>query len=262
MASKRERKVTGENACRAVIALRPEDVLRVFLLESRVDAMRGELRALADRRLPYRVVPREELDRIAGGVHHEGVCVFARDLYPMGLAELERRVRATEGPLSLLYLDSVRNPHNLGAILRSAAHFGALAVLGPEKGSPELGPAASRVAEGAAEHVPIVRLADPERDLRRLGSSGLSLVGTDSEASASIFDEALPARAVLLLGAEREGLSRRALARCDLVVRVPGTGAVQSLNVSAAAAVVLAEHRRQNAPPHEPAARRARGRRR
>ncbi len=252
MASKRERRVTGENACRAVIDHRPEDVLRVFLLESRVDAMRDELRVLAERRLPYRIVPREELDKIAGGMHHEGVCLFARELHPMGLAELERRVRATSGPLALLYLDAVRNPHNLGAIVRSAAHFGALAVIGPEHGSPELGPAAARVAEGGAEHVPLVRLRDPEHDLGRLATLGLSLVGTDSEARASIFDEALPARAVLLLGAEREGLGRSLLARCDRVVRIPGTGAVQSLNVSAAAAVLLAEHRRQNPPRAAP----------
>ncbi len=249
MASKRERRVTGENACRAVIARRPEDVLRVFLLESRVDALRAELRVLAERRLPYRIVPREELDRLAGGMHHEGVCVFARELHPMGVAELDRRVRATAGPLALLYLDAVRNPHNLGAIVRTAAHFGALAVLGPEEGSPELGPAAARVAEGGAEHVPLVRLRDPVHELERLAAAGLALVGTDASAKASIFEAALPPRAVLLLGAEREGLGRALVSRCDLVVRIPGTGAVQSLNVSAAAAVVLAEHTRQSGRP-------------
>jgi RNA methyltransferase, TrmH family len=251
MVSKHERRVTGENACRAVIDHRPADVLRLFLLESRLDAMRSELRVLAERRLPYRVVPREELDKIAGGMHHEGVCLFARELHPMGLPELERRVGAVAGPVQLVYLDAVRNPHNLGAILRSAAHFGALAVLGPEEGSPDVGPAAARVAEGGAEHVPLVRLRDPGRDLARLASLGLALVGTDAEAKASIFDEALPERAVLLLGAEREGLARSLLARCDRVVRIPGTGAVQSLNVSAAAAVLLAEHRRQNPPRGE-----------
>ncbi|MBC7172064.1 MAG: rRNA methyltransferase, partial [Polyangiaceae bacterium] len=229
-----------------VIDRRPEDVLRFFLVEGRLDSMRSELRVLAERRVPYRVVSREELDRIAGGLHHEGVCVIARELLPMGIAELERRVQASSGPLCLLYLDAVRNPHNLGAILRSAAHFGARAVLGPAEETPELGPAAARIAEGGAEHVSIVRLRDPERELARLGSLGMALVGTDSEAKSSLFDVKLPPRSILLLGAEREGLGSALRNRCDLVVRIPGTGSVQSLNVAAASAVMLAEHLRQN----------------
>jgi TrmH RNA methyltransferase len=246
MAARDEQRVTGENACRAVFARRPDDVLRCFLLESRVGAFRSELRALAERRRPYRIVPREELDRLAGGVHHEGVCLFTRRRPDVDVRELERRARDAKGTARMLYLDGVENPHNLGAILRSAAHFGALALLGPSDATPELGAAAARVAEGGAEHVPVVRLDAPEATLGRLAALGFALVGADASAKRSLYEVDLPAKAVLLLGAERSGLSKGVRSLCTTLVRIPGTGAVESLNVSTAAAVLLAEHARRH----------------
>jgi TrmH RNA methyltransferase len=248
MAEREEQRVTGENACRAVLIRRPDDVLRCFLMEGRLDAFRIELRALAERRRPYRIVAREELDKIAGGVHHEGVCLFARPREEVDFRQLEARARKATGVARMLYLDGVENPHNLGAILRSAAHFGTLALLGPRASTPELGAAAARVAEGGAEHVPVVRLDAPEADLGRLASAGFALIGADAGAKRSLYDTDLPGRAVLLLGAERSGLSRGVRARCTSLVCIPGTGDVESLNVSIAAAVLLAEHARRHRP--------------
>ena len=244
---RRERKVTGENACWAVLERRPEDALRCFVLEERVADFRPLMKLLAERRLPYHVVEREQLDRVAGGTHHEGICLLALERPSRTREELCREAASRRGPLCTLYLDGVQNPHNLGAIVRSAAHFGALAVLVPARGVAELGPAGARVAEGGAEYVPLVALDDPPRDIAALAREGFALVGTDSEARDSLHDVVLPPRVILALGAEREGLSPALRDRCDLVVRIPGTGDVQSLNVSAAAAVLLSEHHRQHA---------------
>lgn len=241
----RDVKIYGLNACLALFEARPADVRRVFVAEKRVPELRELLRELAQRRIPYRISGLEELERVSGSQHHEGLCFYAAPQPEPDEAELFGRIGG--GAARLVYLDGVENPHNVGAIVRTAAHFGCVAVAGPAESMPAPVGATARVAEGGAERVAMLRWADPLASLQRL-TSRFTLVATAHDAPEDLFSVRLPERAVFLLGAEGPGLSREVRALAHVTVAIPGTGAVESLNVSAATAVLLAEHFRRFGP--------------
>jgi TrmH RNA methyltransferase len=145
-----------------------------------------------------------------------------------------------------LWLDGVGNPHNLGAMLRSAAHFGASAVLLPKQSTLALSGAAARVAEGGAEHVRLAAVADPARSFAALRAAGFAVVTTSSHRGEPLYAAALPRRCIFVLGAEVEGVSATVAAAADRRVAIPGTERVESLNVAVAAALLVGEHWRQH----------------
>jgi TrmH RNA methyltransferase len=146
----------------------------------------------------------------------------------------------------VLVLENIGNPHNLGAILRTAAHFGAAGVLlaGDPKAMPRLSATVHRTAEGGLESVPVVRCRDTAGTAAALRRAGCAVVATSSRTGTSLYGTPPPARAAYLFGSEAEGLTPALCRQADACVRIPGTGAVESLNVACAAAVVLAEFRR------------------
>ncbi|MCA9691213.1 MAG: hypothetical protein KC636_16535 [Myxococcales bacterium] len=242
-----EVRVCGVNACLAVAARRPEDVRRVYLDEERLPSFGVFLRECARRRVAYHVVDHDELARVTGSVHHEGVCFLVRERPPPPLRALLEGL-AGAATARLLYLDGVQNPHNLGAVLRVAAHFGVAGVLARGEGL-GLSTALLRTAEGGAEWVPLVPVPSGDAPLVRAREAGFTLVATGPRARVELYTATLPARVVLLLGAEATGLSREAYELADARVRIPGTGQVESLNVACAAAVALGEHWRQHTGP-------------
>jgi len=189
-------------------------------------------------RIGYRVVEADEIERLTASGHHEGVC-FA--LLRRDPPALDTVMAAFEGnaPALLLWLHGVGNPHNLGAILRSAAHFGVRAALLSD--ATALSPAAYRVAEGGADAVPCIRAGDASATLARLQRAGFKLAATTVREGESAYAASLPSRLVLLLGAESTGLPQSMLESADLRLRIPGTGAVESLNVSVATALLIGE---------------------
>lgn len=239
--AEREIKICGQHACRAVFERRPDDILRVFLTEPLVQPFGDQLRACAQARRPYRVVADAELERIAASRHHEGICVVARPRPKQQLATLLR----APGPAVVLALEGIGNPHNLGALLRTGAHFGVRAAL-VAGSARRLSAAAHRTAEGAAEWLDITFPDDLQRALDTCRKHGFTVCATSSHKGQQLFQQPLPERAVVLLGAERTGLSAPSLKRADRLLRIPGTGHVESLNVSVASAVILAELWRQH----------------
>ncbi len=250
MPRKDEVPVPGRNACRALFTHRPEAILRVFVTRERAREFGDLLRHCAARRLPYRVVPADQVGAVSRTRHHEGICVVARPLEPVPV----ERLGSARGPACVLGLVGVANPHNVGAILRTAAHFGAGGILlagGPAR----LSAAALRTAEGGAERVPWARPDDLGAALKSLRERGYAVYATSGREGHDLFRADLPGRVVLLLGSEGSGLPDRVLRGADRVVRVPGTGWVESLNVATAAGVLLAEWWRRSRPGRAPAPR-------
>lgn len=235
-----EQRVYGFNAVQAVFARRPEAIRKLYLAQARIPQLQPLLKWCVAQRVGYRVVDEADLGRLAGSGHHEGVIADVLRAPVPPLADWLPALGA--GRQCLLWLDGVGNPHNLGAILRAAAHFGVAAVLLPEH-APGLSGAAARVAEGGAEAVPLVRLGPPRDAIERLRGAGFRLAATVVRGGDDLFAAALPARLVYVLGAEGEGMDPALAAACDLRLSIPGTGAVESLNVAAATAVLLAAWR-------------------
>jgi 23S rRNA (guanosine2251-2'-O)-methyltransferase len=154
-------------------------------------------------------------------------------------------VQDKEGPVLILVLDGVTDPHNLGACLRSADAAGVDAVVVPKDKSADLNPTVRKVACGAAEVVPFVRVTNLSRTLKALQERGVWLYGTASEAEKSIYDSDLCASMALVMGAEGIGMRRLTREQCDYLVRLPMAGSVGSLNVSVATGICLFEAVRQ-----------------
>ncbi len=232
----------GRHAARAVFARRPADVLRVYLTEELVKPFGDLLHACAQLRRPYKVVGDDELEKITESRHHEGICVVAVARPPRALAEIVK----PPGPAWLVALAGVANPHNTGAIVRTAAHFGARAVLVEGEGK-RLPPAVYRTAQGGADTLDVVTAPDLAPLLAEARRAGFSICATSSHGGVDLYAAKLASRVVVLMGAEDEGLSRALARGADVTLRIPGTDAVESLNVAAASAVVLAEVWRRNA---------------
>lgn len=236
-----EIKVCGRHACRALFERRAARILRVYVMKELVGPFGDLLHACAELRRPYKVVDAEELERITESRHHEGICVVAAAAPPRALAE----ILAPSGPGWLVALAGVENPHNTGAIVRTAAHFGARAVL--IEGAPKrLPPVVYRTAQGGAEWVEVVAAPVLAAALAEARRAGFTICATSSRGGTDLYAAAIPARAVIVLGGEDAGLSPAVTAAADLTLRIPGSGHVESLNVAAATAVLLAELWRRN----------------
>lgn len=236
-----EIKVSGRHACRAQFERRPDSIIRVYVEEAVLDDYRDLLKFCAERRLAYHVVDAEELGRVSASRHHEGICLLAKK----DAVTLEGLLEAPGRTVRLLALDGVDNPHNLGAILRTAAHYGVRGVI--VEGQAGLPPAAHRVAEGGAAWVDVVGVRDLAAALSRAREAGFRIVGTAGRARRSLYGERFSARTLVVFGSEGQGMRAQVARACDAVISLPGTDAVESLNVSASTAVVLSEIWRQDA---------------
>lgn len=235
---KAELRLYGMNAVRAVFARRPQAIRKLYLAEVRIPQLQPLLKWCVANRIGYRVVGGADLQKLAASAHHEGVVADVLRAEAVPLTTWLRALPA--GPQCALWLDGVGNPHNLGAILRSAAHFGVAAVLLPKHSTLALSGAAARVAEGGAEAVPFVRLGRDDNAIAQLRGAGFALAATVVRGGGDLFAATLPERLVYVIGAEGEGMRPELAAACDLRLSIPGSGAVESLNVAAATAVLLA----------------------
>lgn len=197
--------------------------------------------------VPVRQETREQLDRMASGTVHQGVvAVAAAHAY----AELEAVLARLEGaganrPGLLVALDGVEDPHNLGAIIRSAHAAGADAVLIPERRATGLTPSASKAAAGALEYLPVTRVTNLGRTLEDLKQRGFWITGLDERGEKSLFEVDLTGPTVLVFGGEGHGLHQQVRQKCDLLARIPVAGRLATLNVSVAAGIALFEALRQ-----------------
>lgn len=238
----------GVHAALAALANHERRVERLVLTEDAGRALRPRIEKIAAARardgarpLPTpEIKSRQEIEGMIGaGAVHQGIALLARPLPDVFLDDV---LDATEGMETVLVvLDQVTDPQNVGAILRSAAAFGARAVIVPGRGAPRPTAALAKAASGALEYVPLVRVTNLSAALDALKARGFWCAGLDSRAPESLSEADLSGRLALVLGSEGKGLRRLVGERCDLLVRLPISDRVESLNVSAAAAIALYE---------------------
>jgi 23S rRNA (guanosine2251-2'-O)-methyltransferase len=237
--------IFGLHAVRVMLERHPERVHTVRIAERREDPRVRAIDELARRHhRPVERVDAHTLRELLGDVAHQGVAADVTPLPPWSEDELLAALQSAKAPL-LLALDGVQDPHNLGACLRSADACAALAVIVPRDRAAQLTPAARKVAVGAAETTPVVSVTNLVRTLKLLKEAGLWVVGADVGAEKRADQVDLTGPVVLALGAEGSGLRHLTRQNCDFLVRLPQLGAVESLNVSVAAGMLLYEAVRQ-----------------
>ncbi len=237
--------IHGFHAVMSRLRHHPESLHVIYLDEGRRDRRARDLIELAQAR-GVRLIQTDaaRVDDMAHG-KSQGVVALAD---PVRLArDLDEVLDHLTEPALLLILDGVTDPHNLGACLRSAGAFGAHAVLAPKDRAASLNATAIKAASGAADLVPYLPVTNLARTLRTLQARDILIVGTDQDGSMSVSEADLSGPVALVLGAEGSGLRRLTREHCDLLVRIPMQGQIESLNVSVAAGVCLYETRRQRA---------------
>lgn len=197
-----------------------------------------------------RFVPRANLDRLAKSSGHQGVmAVMAARQY----SELESLLQARRGAHAfLVLLDGVEDPHNLGAIIRTADATGADGIVIPERRAVGVTATVAKVSAGAVEHLPVARVTNLGRALEQLKSQNIWTVGLDERASQLHHQIDYRMDCALVLGAEGKGLHEQIRKKCDYLVKIPMLGAAPSLNVSVAAGVVMYEIVRQRSSEASP----------
>jgi len=230
----------------AVLAALANPERRVRRLLATPEAERQHEAALAAH--PALAVERAERAEIESllppGAVHQGLALLCEQLPALDVADVEALAAGRDSAV-VVVLDQVTDPHNVGAVLRSAAAFGAVAVVVQERHAPDETGALAKAASGALERMPVVRATNLARALDRLKQAGFWCAGLAADAPATLAAAGLAGKVALVLGSEGEGLRRLVREHCDVLVRLPMTGAVESLNVSNAAAVALYEFARE-----------------
>ena len=239
VAKREPRVVFGFHAVLARVRADPSSVLEIYLDETRNDARAKDLAAAAERsKIHLMRVPTKRLDGFYGGGRHQGV--VARIEVRNAGDTLDEVLEGIGKPM-LLVLDGVTDPHNLGACLRVANAAGAHAVIAPKDRAVGITPTVSKVASGAAETTPYLMVTNLARALAELKERNIWIVGADERAEKTLYDADLPESIAWVLGAEGEGMRRLTRESCDLLVKVPMGGDVESLNVSVSAGICLFE---------------------
>ncbi|MDR2434601.1 MAG: RNA methyltransferase [Treponema sp.] len=238
--------VCGLNAVLALGEHHPDTINRLFLREDRLKTFSGICKRLAERKRPYKLCEDEELERVCGSVHHQGVAAMIEEPVVAPLSQEDLDFWAAEKKTGLV-LYSVGNDHNLGAIARAAAFFDAhFIILNENDSEARLTTSAYRVAGGGMEHLTVRKVGNTAAFLKD-ASKQLLVLGTDTRARQRIGDLSGIVKAgrggrpgiALVLGNEETSLPQPVKDRCSCLLRIPGTGNIDSLNVSQIAALFL-----------------------
>ncbi len=243
--------VTGLRAVEQLLSRPAAEIIKLYAEYQTANPRVESIIAQANTRgIEIQPANRARLQQISGETRHQGVVVELKRehiLDEAGLRTLvENKLTDDEsGPVLLLVLDGIQDPHNLGACLRSADAAGVDAVIVPRHGAAGLGPTVSKVAAGAAESLPFASINNIGKTLGWLAEYGITIVGTSDSAEKTVYDVDFSGSVALVMGEEHTGVSKYLVKRCDELVSLPMQGAVSSLNVSVATGICLFEAVRQ-----------------
>ena len=217
----------------------PNRVIReIWAVKSVVETLKNP------KKIPVKVVMREQIDSLVGqNAVHQGVVAKCEPLQPYAIEDLIRDTKKAEKALVVI-LDQVSDPHNVGAILRSSAAFGAKAVIVPDANAPEESGVLAKSASGALEVIPLIRVSNLSRTMEALKKAEFWCVGMDGYAKREMGEDKLPQKCVIVMGSEGDGMRRLTAENCDYTVKLPIARTVESLNVSNACAIALYEWNR------------------
>lgn len=243
------RYVYGANPVLEALRARPEQVERVYVAEGQVPARASAeiLSRARDAGIRVQKVVRERLAAMADGGVHQGVVAELREYAYSELDEILAEAKASGRPPLVVALDGIQDPHNLGAILRSAHALGAHGVVIPKDRAAAVTGAVAKASAGAVEHMRVARVTNLSRSLEDLKEAGLWTVAADPDGTQALWDAKLDGPLALVVGAEGAGLREGVLKHCDFRVRIPMEGKVASLNASVSAGLLLYEVARQRA---------------
>lgn len=233
----------GRHPVLSLLEEAPGQCLRLFIQKpARGEAVR-KIRELAGiRKIPVQTVDSEHLERLCPGENHQGVVAQVSPVVLADISQLEDILPPAPEPALLIMLDHLKDPHNLGAIIRTAEVAGASGVLFPSRRGALPTGTVLKVSAGAALRIPLFAITNVERTLREITSDfSFWSVGLDHKAERTIWQNPLPERCILVVGEEAEGLSPLVRSRCDEVRRIPMKGKTGSLNASVAASVGMFE---------------------
>lgn len=233
--------VAGRNP--VVEALRERVPASTLFVAERIDSddrVKECLKLAAERGLPVMEAPRAELDRLSGGSPHQGIALQVPPYDYAHPNDLVERATGTGETALVIALDGVTDPRNLGAVVRSAAAFGAHGVIVPERRSAGMTASAWKTSAGAAARVPVARATNLARTLTSLRKAGLFVVGLDGDGADEVGSLTLATEPmVLVTGSEGKGLSRIVREQCDVIARIPIAADIESLNASVATGIAL-----------------------
>ncbi|OPX84444.1 MAG: putative TrmH family tRNA/rRNA methyltransferase [Pelotomaculum sp. PtaB.Bin104] len=235
----------------ALKAERP--INKIMMIRENYSGPLQEIFAMArERGIPVQKVERNSLNKYVSDTVHQGVIALVAPQAYVSVEAILEAVKPEDEPL-LLLLDEISDPHNLGAILRTADAAGVHGVIIPRRRSAPLTPTVAKSSAGAIEYVPVARVANIVQTIETLKGNGIWLVGADENAQELCWDAQLNGPLALVIGGEDKGLGRLVKERCDILVRLPMSGRVNSLNASVAAALLVYEvvRQRRKALSHE-----------
>ncbi|WP_185922663.1 23S rRNA (guanosine(2251)-2'-O)-methyltransferase RlmB [Hafnia paralvei] len=238
--------IYGIHAVQALLERDPQRFLEVFVMKGREDRRLMPLIAELEKMgIVIQVANRQWLDEKVEGAVHQGIIARVREGRQYQENDLPALLENLDKPPFLLILDGVTDPHNLGACLRSADAAGVHAVIVPRDRSAQLNATAKKVACGAAETVPLIRVTNLARTMRFLQEQNIWIVGTAGEADHNLYQSKMTGPMALVMGAEGDGMRRLTREHCDELISIPMAGSVSSLNVSVATGICLFEAVRQ-----------------
>lgn len=239
-------KLYGLHSVQAALDYSPKSINKAWVDTQRQDKrLTQAIEALLDLGIEPEKTERKKLDKFAEGNNHQGIVIEVDMPGELSESDLKTAVQSLNGTALFLVLDNVQDPHNLGACLRSCDATGAHGVIITKDNATGITPTVCKVASGAAETIPVYQVTNLARTLRWLKDQGLWIFGAAGEAQQTVYQVDLTVPLALVLGAEGKGMRRLTREQCDVLVKLPMHGTVESLNVSVATGVLLYEVIRQ-----------------